>query len=242
MRIEVLSDATAVAHRAADIVCDTVRAKPTAVFGLPTGQTPIATYDELQRRVRAGQIDFARAAAFAVDEFAGVPSSTAGMNSMFFRTRLRIPFPLHLPEPRAPDLDAEIRAFADGIRSDGGFDLCLLGIGANGHIAFNEPGSPADSRARVVALTEESRRAHAESFGSLDAVPRRGMTLGIADLLDARAILVLATGTAKAAIVARTIEGPTTADVPASCLRSHSNSTWLLDREAAARLSRTDAR
>ena len=114
----------------------------------------------------------------------------------------------------------------------------MLGIGVNGHIAFNEPGSERDSRARVVTLTPESRAAHADAFGSLDRVPARGMTLGIADILAARRILVLATGAGKAAIVERILEGPMTAAVPASWLQPHADVTWLLDAAAASRLPR----
>jgi len=236
MRIEVVADEHALAPRAADLICDAALAKPDAVFGLPTGTTPLAAYAEIERRVWGRRADFSRASAFAIDEFAGVPWSTPGTNSMFFRRHLRVPWPLHLPDPAAPDPEAEIRAFAGGVRAAGGFDLCVLGIGVNGHIAFNEPGSARDSRARLVSLTPESRAAHAEAFGSLDAVPARGMTLGVADLLEARALLVLAQGDAKAAPVRDALEGAMTAAVPASWLQGHPDILWLLDEAAASRL------
>jgi glucosamine-6-phosphate deaminase len=108
----------------------------------------------------------------------------------------------------------------------------------NGHIAFNEPGSARTSRARAIQLAGTSREAHAAAFGSIEAVPDRGITLGVADLLEARAILALASGTHKAKIVRDAIEGPQTADVPASWLQSHGDIRWLLDAEAAAELSR----
>ena len=170
-------------------------------------------------------------------EFAGSTRTTPGANSVFYREHVRLgQRVLHCPNPSAQDPDEHIRAFADAIRRAGGIDLCMLGIGTNGHIAFNEPGSTHDSRADVVELTRASREAHAATFGSLDAVPARGMTLGVADLLEARSIVVLATGTAKAAIVRRAIEGAPTADVPASWLQSHADVLWVLDEAAAQQL------
>ena len=235
MRIETLADEAAVAVRAADLVCDAVRAKPDALLALPTGNTPVLAYAELARRVAAGTADFSRASIYAIDEFAGSTRTTPGTNSVFYREHVRLgQRVLHCPNPSAQDPDEHIRAFADAIRRAGGIDLCMLGIGTNGHIAFNEPGSTHDSRADVVELTRASREAHAATFGSLDAVPARGMTLGVADLLEARSIVVLATGTAKAAIVRRATEGAPTADVPASWLQSHADVLWLIDTATAA--------
>ncbi len=238
MSIEIVADEAALARRAADVICDAVRGKPDAVLGLPTGATPIATYLELAKRVGDGACDFQRATAFAVDEFAGAGRTSPGTNSFYYRQYLRMGMrALHIPNPAAAHPDEHIRAFADAVRRAGGFDLCVLGIGVNGHIAFNEPGSGRDSRARAVDLTPESRRAHAVSFGSLDAVPARGMTLGVADLLESRAILVLASGAHKAAIIARAIQGAMSAGVPASWLQSHGDATWLLDEAAASALA-----
>lgn len=238
MSIEIVADEAALARRAADVICDAVRRKPDAVLGLPTGATPIATYLELAKRAADGACDFRRATAFAVDEFAGAGRTSPGTNSFYYRQYLRMGMrALHIPNPAAAHPDEHIRAFADAVRRAGGFDLCVLGIGVNGHIAFNEPGSGHDCRARTVDLTPESRRAHAATFGSLDAVPARGMTLGVADLLESRAILVLASGAHKAAIVAQAIEGAASADVPASWLQSHGDATWLLDEAAASALA-----
>ena len=237
MRIEILTDEAAVAVRAADLLCDTVRAKPGALLALPTGNTPVRAYVELARRVAAGAVDFARASIYAIDEFAGATRTAPGTNSVFYREHVRLgQRVLHCPNPSAQDPEEHIRAFADAVRRTGGIDLCMLGIGANGHIAFNEPGSTHDSRARLVELTRASREAHAATFGSLDAVPARGMTLGVADLLESRSIVVLATGAPKAAIVRRAIEDTPTADVPASWLQSHADVLWVLDAAAAVEL------
>jgi glucosamine-6-phosphate deaminase len=238
MRIDIRADAAAVAIRAADLICDALRARPSARVGLPTGGTPILTYEELARREARGEADFTRAVVYAVDEFAGASPDTPGTNQVFYREHLRIRLrALHCPDPAAPDPEARIRAFAAALRSDGGLDLCLLGIGSNGHIAFNEPGAARASRARVVKLDDVSRRAHADTFGSLDRVPARGMTLGVADLLEARALLVVAQGEHKSAIIRAAIEGEQTAAIPASWLQSHPDITWLLDEAAASGLT-----
>jgi glucosamine-6-phosphate deaminase len=238
MRIEIVSDEAALASRAADVICDTVRRKPDAVLGLPTGATPIATYLELAKRAGDGGCDWRGATAFAIDEFTAAGRTTPGTNSSYYRKYLHMEMrALHIPNAAAAHGDEHIGAYAAAIRRAGGLDLCVLGIGINGHIAFNEPGSGRECRARAVDLTPESRSAHAAAFGSLDAVPPRGMTLGIADLLESRAILVLASGAHKAAIVARAIDGTEGADVPASWLQSHGNVAWLIDKEAASELT-----
>lgn len=238
MRLEVLSDEAAFALRAADIICDTVRERPSAILGLPSGTTPIPVYFELARRVDAGEADLRGVTAFAIDEFCGVSRATPGTNSAYFRQYLRFPVDaLHIPNPAAERPAEHIAAFADAIVRAGGLDLCLLGIGANGHVAFNEPGSAEDSRARVVELQDASRAAHGATFGSASMVPREGLTLGIADIMAARALLVLATGARKAGIVRQALEDAPGADVPASWLRAHKDITWLLDSAAAQHLS-----
>jgi glucosamine-6-phosphate deaminase len=238
MPVEIVADEAALALRACDLMCDLAARKPEAVFGLPTGATPVPAYFELTRRSDTGKCDLRRVTMFAVDEFLGAPRTAPGTNSAFFKQHLRVPVrALHVPNPAAEDPEEHIDAFAGAVRRSGGFDLCVLGVGVNGHVAFNEPGSERDSRARVVELSEETRRAHAATFGSLDAVPRRGLTLGIADLLESRALLVLAAGPHKAEPVARAVEGERSADVPASWLRDHDDVTWLLDEAAAAALT-----
>jgi glucosamine-6-phosphate deaminase len=238
MRIINVPDAATLASAAADAVCDMLRRNAQAVLGLPTGTTPVATYEELARRAASGACPLDRARAFAVDEFLGVRRHTPGKNATFYHAHLPAPLPhVRVPNSAAPDGDAEIAAFADELRRAGGFDLCLLGIGLNGHIAFNEPGSRRESHARVVDLAPSSREAHAGAFGGIDRVPARGMTLGVADLLESRAVLVLASGAAKADIVRRAMREPPGAEVPASWLRDHPDCTWILDEAAAAGLA-----
>jgi glucosamine-6-phosphate deaminase len=239
MRIQVVPDEEALALTAADAICSAVRQQPASIVALPTGITPIHAYAEITRRVEHGEADLSRVSVYAVDEFVGVTAATPGTNCVFYRDHLTFPLAgLHVPDPSAEDPDSTIESFAREIAGAGGIDFCLLGIGGNGHVAFNEPGSPRDSRARVIDLAPSSREAHAATFGSYDAVPDRAMTLGIAELLAARAVLIMASGDNKAAIVRAAIEGPETAEVPASWLRSHADLTWLLDEAAASKLNR----
>lgn len=237
MAIEVVADDAALAGRAAALICDAVRAKPDSSLALPSGETPIWTYGEISRRIESGLADFSRVTVFAVDEFLGPARATPGTNSAYYKQYLRFPIKaLHIPNPTAERPEEHIRAFADAIRRGGGLDLCVLGVGTNGHIAFNEPGSEADSRARVVTLHESSRERHAGSFGSLDKVPERGLTLGVADLMEARAVLVLIEGAHKAAAAHAAIAAKPGPAAPASWLQAHPDVTWLLDTAAAAGL------
>lgn len=222
---------------AADAICALLREMPDAVIGIPTGVTPLGTYDELTRRAGAGSCALEGARAFAIDEFAGVPAATPGTNAGYYASFLPPSLQrVRVPDAGAADPRAEIERFAAELRDAGGFDLAVLGVGTNGHVAFNEPGSARDSRARVVELAPSSREAHADAFGGIARVPDHGMTLGIADLLEARALLVLASGAAKADVMRRAISATPNARVPASWLRAHSACTWIIDQAAAAQL------
>lgn len=227
------------AGRAADIVCAPVRERPAAVLGLPSGNTPLGLYAELARRVAEGKADFDGATAFAIDEFHGAPPDHPGTNAGYFRKHLTSRVRLrefHLLSSDAEQPEAECERFRSLIEEAGGLDLVVLGIGRNGHIGFNEPGSPFDSTARRVALTDTSREAYAPVFGSLDETPAFGLTLGIADLLAARGALLLAKGVEKATAVAQALEGPVTEALPASALQRHPALTVLLDEDAASGL------
>ncbi len=223
-------------------IVELVRAKPTAVLGLPTGNTPIGVYRELIRARAAGEVSFARATAFNLDEFLGVEPGHAAsferwMETSFFahvdfeRSRCHIPRVGGGADPLqvARDYESEIRAA-------GGMDLLLLGVGRNGHIGFNEPGSASDSRTRVVELHRETREDAANAFGGLEHVPTRAITMGVATMLDARAIRVLAFGARKAEIVRRTLLDPRSSACPATFLRGHRDVTLTIDRDAAASL------
>jgi glucosamine-6-phosphate deaminase len=236
MQVEVLPDERALAVAAADLVCDVLGANPATHIGLPTGRTPILTYDELGRRERSGDVSFSRANGYAVDEFCAT-GAVSGTNVDFFRRHLHMRLnALHCPDPASEDPARAIETHAHAIGAAGGLDLCILGIGRNGHIAFNEPPSSEASRARVVELTTETRRAYRAAFGGLDGVPIQGMTLGVADLLASRRILLLASGRAKAEVLGAALNGPRTPMLPASWLQAHPDLIVLCDSAAAGRL------
>jgi glucosamine-6-phosphate deaminase len=239
MRIVIVESRETLAVAAADVVASVVRARPDAVIGLPSGETPLGMYRELARRAVAGDLDLSGVTAFAVDEFYGVPAGAPGTNAAYFAAQVRFPLrTLHLLRSDAPDPETECARFAALLREIGPPDLVILGIGTNGHIAFNEPGSAFDSRTRPVQLTPESRQAHAGAFGGTEQVPRTGLTIGIGDILEARRVLLLASGGTKAGVLARALHGPETPELPASALRRHPALTVIADREAAATLRR----
>jgi glucosamine-6-phosphate deaminase len=237
MRIQVGASADDLARRAADMLGAIVRGKPDAVLGLATGKTPLGLYAELSRRVAAGDIDLRGVVAFAIDELHGVPRDHPATNASYFARELSVPLAaLHIMDSEAPDPQAECDRVRELIERAGGLDLVMLGIGRNGHLAFNEPGSPFDSRARRVTLAQSTREQYVPYFGSLEQTPAFGLTLGLSDLLAARKALLLATGADKAEIVAHALEGPVSEQVPASALQRHPDATVLLDPAAAARL------
>ncbi len=239
LQVEVLPDYAALSERAAAIVIELLEEKPDAVLGLPTGGTPVGFYDALV----ASGVSLARARTFNLDEYLGLPrthpeSYYSFMKRMLYdRTDLR-PENCHIPDGNAPDPEAECRRYEEAIRAAGGLDIVLLGVGHNGHIGFNEPGSPWDGRTRVVELAERTREANARFFSSIDEVPRRAITMGIGTILEARRLLLLASGSGKALIVQRLVEGEPTEEVPATALHFHPDATVLLDTEAASLLKR----
>jgi glucosamine-6-phosphate deaminase len=228
-------------YAAAEQVKRQLQARADSVLALPTGQTPIGLYQELARRCREEDLSFAEARTFNLDEFVDLPAEHRASFDSFMLTHLFSHIDIDLanvrvPNGNAPNLDQECRAYEREIAAAGGIDLAIIGIGVNGHIAFNEPGTPFDSRTRVVELTLESRQAHADEFGGLEFVPAKAITIGIGTIMEARRIVLLASGSEKAEIVARAIEGPMTRSVPASALQNHPNVLFILDKQATTRL------
>ncbi len=241
MEILVLPSAEAASLRAARILARLVRTRPDAVLALPTGRTPAGIYAELVRQHRAEGLSFARVTAFNLDEYAGLSADRPGsfrraLEEAFYR---HVDLPAgqaHAPDATAPDLAEACRRYEERIAAAGGLDLALLGVGHDGHIAFNEPTSSLGSRTRVKTLADETRAANQASFGP-DPVPRHALTMGIATILSARRCVLVALGSAKADAVARLVEGPLTAMVPASALQLHPHATVIADEAAAARLT-----
>jgi glucosamine-6-phosphate deaminase len=219
-----------------------VRARPSLVLGLATGRTMIAYYRELVALHRAGEVSFAGCTSFNLDEYVGIPEDHPSSYHAFMRRHLGShvdlpPARMHLLDGNARDVLHEAAGYEAAIRQAGGIDLQLLGIGQNGHVAFNEPGSSLASRTRVKRLTPSTMKANAEDFGSPDAVPKYVMTMGVGTILDARFVLLLASGASKARAVAAMIEGPVTAQRPASVLQLHRHAFVVADPDAAAALT-----
>jgi len=237
-RLVLAADPADLGCRACDALADLLTRRRDAVLALPTGETPVPFYTELSRRAADGRIDLSEAVAFALDEWYGVPPTHPGTNAAFFRRWPPLPLrALHLMRSDAPNAEAECRRFAALLREAGGLDLAVLGIGLNGHLAFNEPGSAFDSRCRPLALTEITRRSHAAAFGGLAATPATGLTLGLADIMEATDVLLLASGDAKAGVLRDALAGPVTESLPASVLQRHPRLTVIADRAAAAGLT-----
>ena len=225
-----------------DAVADLLAARPAAVLGLATGSSPLALYEDLARRHAAGQLSFAAARAFLLDEYLDLPAGDARGYRRFIADNLErhvdfAPGAVRAPDVGTDDVVAACARYEDAIAAAGGVDLQLLGIGIDGHIGFNEPGSSLASRTRIKTLTDQTRRDNARFFASLDEVPRHVVTQGVGTILDARHVVLLAFGGAKADAVSRAVEGPVTAMVPGSALQLHPHATVVIDEPAAAGLT-----
>ncbi len=249
IRTVVMPDAEAVAVLVADRIADVMRqalaSRGRCVLGLATGSTPIGIYRELICRRQAGELDFSRVSTFNLDEYypmapASPQSYRRYMWENFFEHINIRPENVHIPAGEVPR-DQVAQACTDYERSiaeHGGIDFQLLGVGRTGHIGFNEPGSAADSRTRLVTLDTITRRDAAADFFGEDNVPREAVTMGVATIFEAREIALLATGEHKATIVGRAVEGPVSPDVAATFLQQHPNATCYLDLAAAVELTR----
>jgi glucosamine-6-phosphate deaminase len=224
-------------------IASDLAANPEIVLGLPTGRTPIHMYRELGKLHARSGADFSRATTFNLDEFAGIPSSHPGsyrsfMNEQLFSHVNLGPERINFLDGAAPDPDAECARYERAIEAAGGLDLQILGIGTNGHIGFNEPARMLQARTHRATLTASTRRSNAALFGGdASAVPREALSMGMATILGARTIVLLATGKSKAGCVARLVNGPITTRLPASFLQLHANTELMLDEAAAANLS-----
>ncbi|MBY0431566.1 MAG: glucosamine-6-phosphate deaminase [Rhodospirillales bacterium] len=245
MHVIIQADATAVATRAADMVEATIRSKPHPVIGLAAGATPMALYLELARRHDAG-LDFSTVTVFGLDDYLGLNSNHPASCALTLRHHLidRVnlaPSRVHLLSGQADgDLFARCEDYENRIAAAGGLDLQILGLGVNGHIGFNEPGCSLAGRTRPVALRSSTRATNRPIFSPAEEVPRGGITMGVATILSARRILLLATGSTKAQAVTKAVEGPLTAMVPASALQLHPDAVMLLDESAASGLAMKD--
>ena len=239
MDILIRSTPAEVAAAAADILAG--YANKSATLGLATGSTPVATYKELIARHERGEVSFAGSRAFLLDEYLGLNPE----HEQSYYATIRRDFTSHVdfddslvksPEGNAADPVAASAAYDQAIRNAGGVDIQLLGIGANGHIGFNEPSSSLTSRTRVVALHPQTVKDNSRFFDTVEEVPRHALTQGLGTIAEARHLLLIATGSNKANAVHAMVEGPLSARCPGSVLQLHQHATVIVDEAAAARL------
>ena len=245
MEVVILPSATEVGVLAARKITRLVRERPAAVLGLATGSSPLAIYAALAEHVQGGTLDTSRVSGFALDEYVGIPvdhpESYASVIDREVTVALRLdPARVHVPDGRADDVELACERYEAAIRTAGGVDLQILGIGSNGHVGFNEPTSSFASRTRIKTLTERTRADNARFFASADDVPTHCLTQGLGTIMDARELLLVAQGPQKAAAVAAAVEGPLTSVCPASVLQLHRRATVMVDEAAAADLRLTD--
>lgn len=245
MEVVILPDADAVATLVADAIERLVTSKPDAVLGLATGSSPLGVYSELVRRHRESDLSFAGARAFLLDEYIGLPPAHPESYKSFitrnFTGLIDIdPLNVHVPNGAAPDIAAACATYEQIIHDAGGVDLQILGIGADGHLGFNEPTSSLASRTRVKTLTAQTRADNTRFFADEDEVPHHVVTQGIGTILDARHLVLIATGAAKADQIARAVEGPVTSMCPGSAIQLHPHVTVAVDEAAAAGLTLSD--
>jgi glucosamine-6-phosphate deaminase len=226
---------------AAAEVADVLNAKPNAVLGMATGSTPLGVYQELVKMHQRGEVDFSHVTTFNLDEYVGLPitheqSYHRFMHENFFR-HINIPAQnIHIPSGTTTNYRAFCEWYERRIVECGGIDLQIVGIGSDGHIAFNEPGSSLSSRTRLKTLAKQTIDDNARFFDRPEDVPIYAITMGVGTIMEARQILMLANGAKKAGAVAAAVEGPVTAMITASALQMHPNTKAFLDEGAASKL------
>lgn len=237
MHIYKEKDYSAVSRRAANIISAQVIQKPDSVLGLATGTSPIGTYAQLIEWYQKGDLDFSEVKTVNLDEYLGLKSSDPNSYHYFmeekFFSKINIrPENVHLPDGAALDIDRECADYDSLIRSMGGIDLQLLGLGHNGHIGFNEPTDSFISGTHRIHLSQNTIEANARLFSNIDDVPREAITMGIKSIMSAKKILLVVSGADKAAALHKTLYGPITPQVPASILQLHPDVSIVADEAA----------
>ncbi|HXG37516.1 MAG TPA: glucosamine-6-phosphate deaminase [Bacteroidota bacterium] len=242
MLLRITDSYEAMSKEAATIVADRIRRKPNLVLGLATGSTPLGLYKELIRMHKEEGLSFAKVTTFNLDEYVGLPRTHDQSYYYFMWENLFKhididPRYIHVPDGMASDVEAHCEWYDNEIKKWGGIDLQILGIGANGHIAFNEPGSSLGSRTRIKTLTEQTIKDNARFFKSMDEVPRLAITMGIGTIMEAKEVILLANKASKADAIKAAVEGPITHMVPASIIQMHRKAYVIIDKEAASKLT-----
>ena len=243
MQIHIFQSAQQIAQAAAAIIAAQLLRKPDSVLGLATGSSPVPTYEALIAMHKAGVLDFSQAISFNLDEYVGIDPNHICSYHRFMQDHLFsqvniAPGNVHIPDGNADDLQAAARAYDAAILAAGGIDLQLLGIGRNGHIGFNEPGEQYIYGCHEVQLSQSTIEANKRFFDSADDVPRAAVSLGIGAIMEAKQVLLIATGTDKAEAIRQAIEGDVSPLCQASILRTHPNVIFLLDEKAASLLTK----
>jgi len=242
MRVNVVKSPEEMGKRAAAIIAEGMRSKPHYVLGLATGSTPIPLYQELIRLHKEEGLDFSTTITFNLDEYVGLPpthdqSYRYFMNEQLFNHVNIDPKHTHVPDGMTDNPELHCLTYEAWIEDVGGIDCQVLGIGGNGHIAFNEPGSSLASRTRMLSLTEETIKDNSRFFASIDDVPKQAITMGVGTVLEAENILLLANGANKAAALAAALEGPVSVKVPCSAVQLHPEVTCVVTEDAATALT-----
>lgn len=229
-----------IAKKAAELYREILASNPNAVLGFATGSTPLDLYAELIRLYEAGEISFKDVTTFNLDEYVGLDPAHPQSYRYFMEHNLFNHIDLdsaaiHIPSGLNIDA-ASLSAYDEAIAQAGGIDMQLLGIGINGHVGFNEPGTPLESLTHVVELTESTRDANKRFFESIDEVPTHAATMGIRTVMNARKLVLIALGQNKANAIRATVKGPVCADCPASVLQLHPDAVVFLDEAAASKL------
>lgn len=245
MEVIIKADYKQMSAEAAARIADLVYHQPNAVLGLATGSTPLGLYKELIRLHRDDGLDFSKVTTFNLDEYVGLPASHERSYNYFMWDNLFNhinvnPSNIHIPNGMASDMDAYCLWYEEEIEAYGGVDLQILGIGGDGHIAFNEPASSLGSRTRLKTLTKQTIDDNTRFFDDPAEVPRYAITMGVGTIMEAETCILLASGKSKAETVAKAIEGPVTALISASALQLHQDAVFILDEEAASSLQLYD--
>lgn len=242
MLVEVVDSYDAMSDRAAEMVTHQIREKPNSVIGFATGGTPKGLYERLIENHKKRGLDFSKVTTFNLDEYVGLPpehdqSYHYYMWENLFNHINVNPSNVYIPHGMADDIDRFCQWYEEQINEAGGIDLQILGIGANGHLAFNEPGSSLGSRTRIKTLTEKTVQDNARFFDDPDDIPRYAITMGIGTIMEAEKLLLLASGKRKATAIKDTLEGPVTALAPATIVQLHRQAHVIIDEEAGSELA-----
>ncbi len=241
MLLQICKSYEAMCTAAAEMIANRLRNQPNLVLGLTTGSTPLGVYKELIRLHQDEGLDFSKVVTFNLDEYVGLaPDHPQSYHYFIFENFFKHinidPDKIHIPDGTAEDVEAHCEWYDNEIKRHGGLDIQLFGIGANGNIAFNDPGSSLTSRTRIKTLTEKTTEDNMQLVEDSEKIPQYVITMGIGTIMEAKEIIMLASGVQKANAVKSAVEGPISALVPASIVQMHRKAFVMIDKEAASEL------